>query len=67
MSKDIRKQTELQKLASNENYALFQLFSTLGNLYHISKVSDTRTLEAELRFQIEAIKYTQRKRKSNET
>lgn len=59
-------QTELQKIASKENNALFQLTGMLGNLKHFDNVIDAYTLKwlrHDIRRCINEIKQTQLKRK----
>lgn len=57
--------TELQRLAQAENYALFQLQGMLGNLVHVHKVVPTKVLRDAIQSRIDVIKNVQYTRKFN--
>jgi hypothetical protein len=54
-------QSDLQKLAQKENYAIFQLKGMLGNLVHVRKVPNTSAdlLQEMIRAEIKRIKNAQ--------
>lgn len=66
--KPYRKQTKLQKLSSQENFALFLLKGMQGQLAYVRKVipeSICNVLESDIKLCTQHIKYIQQSRKKD--